>query len=176
MGLPSCKILEWVAISFSRGTSQLRDWTHISCISCIAGEIFTTEPSVIQPFIFMFNICWVKSKGMCTDLEKGKGRSEMAPQGYDAWCSGKSENELVGKKHSGQEERLLQRHGEARSPGSREWRDPPLNSESTGGRSRRRLVGMEIGKSIRKMAGNGSPGGERMLQGPEGELWVTPSS
>ena len=38
---------EWVAISFSRGSSWPRDWTHISClggISCLAGSFFTTEP------------------------------------------------------------------------------------------------------------------------------------
>ena len=35
------RILEWVAISFSWGTSGCRDWTHISCI---AGGLFTTEP------------------------------------------------------------------------------------------------------------------------------------
>ena len=34
-------ILEWVAISFSRGPSQPRDQTCISCVSCIAGEFFT---------------------------------------------------------------------------------------------------------------------------------------
>ena len=28
----------------SRGSFQHRDWTHISCISCIAGRFFTTEP------------------------------------------------------------------------------------------------------------------------------------
>ena len=28
--------LEWVASSFSRGSSQPRDWTHISCVSCIS--------------------------------------------------------------------------------------------------------------------------------------------
>ena len=28
----------------SRGSSQLRDRTHVSCISCIAGRFFTTEP------------------------------------------------------------------------------------------------------------------------------------
>ena len=27
-----CRILEWIAISLSRGSSQTRDWTHISCI------------------------------------------------------------------------------------------------------------------------------------------------
>ena len=30
-GISQTRILEWVAISFSRGSSQLRDWTHISC-------------------------------------------------------------------------------------------------------------------------------------------------
>ena len=30
-GISQAKILEWVAISFSRGTSQSRDWIHISC-------------------------------------------------------------------------------------------------------------------------------------------------
>ena len=34
-GIFQAKILEWVAISFSRGSSQLRDWTHISGVSCI---------------------------------------------------------------------------------------------------------------------------------------------
>ena len=29
------RILEWVAISFSRGSSWPQDWTHVSCISCI---------------------------------------------------------------------------------------------------------------------------------------------
>ena len=31
MGFPLPRILEYVAISFSRGYSWLRDWTHISC-------------------------------------------------------------------------------------------------------------------------------------------------
>ena len=35
------KILEWVAMPSSRGSSQLRDQTHISCISCIAGAFFS---------------------------------------------------------------------------------------------------------------------------------------
>ena len=38
------RILEGVAISFSRGSSQLRDWTRVSCGSCIAGGFFTSEP------------------------------------------------------------------------------------------------------------------------------------
>ena len=34
------RILEWVAISFSRGSSQLMDQTHIFCVSCIADRFF----------------------------------------------------------------------------------------------------------------------------------------
>ena len=40
-GIFQARILEWVAISFSRGTSQPRDRTHVSCM---AGEFFTAEP------------------------------------------------------------------------------------------------------------------------------------
>ena len=45
--ISQARILEWVAISFSRGSSRPRDWTCVSCISCIAGGFFTTEPSQI---------------------------------------------------------------------------------------------------------------------------------
>ena len=32
-GIFQARILEWVAISYSKGSSWLRDWVHISCIS-----------------------------------------------------------------------------------------------------------------------------------------------
>ena len=38
------RILEWVAMPSSRGSSWPNDWTHVSCISCIADRFFTTEP------------------------------------------------------------------------------------------------------------------------------------
>ena len=38
-GILQARTLEWVAIPFSRGSSQPRDQTHFSCI---AGRIFTT--------------------------------------------------------------------------------------------------------------------------------------
>ena len=43
-GISPASILEWVAISYSRGSSQPRDQTHISCVPSIAGRFFTTEP------------------------------------------------------------------------------------------------------------------------------------
>ena len=33
-GISQARILEWVAVSFSRGSSPPRDQTHVSCISC----------------------------------------------------------------------------------------------------------------------------------------------
>ena len=38
-GISQARILEWVAFSHSRKSSQLRDWTCISCISCICRWI-----------------------------------------------------------------------------------------------------------------------------------------
>ena len=38
-GILQARILEWVAFAFSRGSSQPRDWTQVSCI---AGGFFTS--------------------------------------------------------------------------------------------------------------------------------------
>ena len=38
-GILQARILEWAAISFSSGSSQPRDRTWVSCISCIAGSL-----------------------------------------------------------------------------------------------------------------------------------------
>ena len=38
-GISQAKILEWVAISFSRGSFRPRDWTCVSCVSCIGRWI-----------------------------------------------------------------------------------------------------------------------------------------
>ena len=124
----------------------------------------------------MFSICGVKSKGICTDLEKGKRNQRWLPEGMMPDALGRVKMSWSGKSI------LARRKGcckdtakpELWAPVSEEIR--PLNSESTGGRSGKRLDGMEISQSIRKMTGNGSPRGERMLQGPERELWVTPFS
>ena len=39
-GISQARILEWLAISSSRESSWLRDGTHVSCGSCIAGRFF----------------------------------------------------------------------------------------------------------------------------------------
>ena len=42
-GIFQARILEWVAVSFSRGSSWSRDQTRVSWVSCIAW-FFTAEP------------------------------------------------------------------------------------------------------------------------------------
>ena len=39
LGILQARLLEWVAISFSRGSSLPRDWPCISCVSCIGRRI-----------------------------------------------------------------------------------------------------------------------------------------
>ena len=52
-GILQAKILEWVAFPFSKGSSQSRDWTQVSCIadgfftSWATREDQTTVKSII---------------------------------------------------------------------------------------------------------------------------------
>ena len=38
-GILQVRMLEWVAIAYSKGPSPPRDWTHFSCISCIGRKM-----------------------------------------------------------------------------------------------------------------------------------------
>ena len=44
-GILQARILEWIAIHFSRGSSRPRDRTQVSFRFCTAGRFFTPEPS-----------------------------------------------------------------------------------------------------------------------------------
>ena len=45
MGILQARILEWVSMLSSRGSSPPRDWTCVSCDCWVEGEFFTAEPS-----------------------------------------------------------------------------------------------------------------------------------
>ena len=53
------RILEWVAISFLRESPWPRDWTRVSCVSCIAGEFFTGWAMLISSVCRLNNCNWV---------------------------------------------------------------------------------------------------------------------
>ena len=70
-GILQARILEWVTISFSRGSSWPRDQTHVSCVTCIAGRFFTTEPHkniVVYSYYIMFSAHSKWYKSLFTDL------------------------------------------------------------------------------------------------------------
>ena len=50
-GISQARILEWVAISFTKGSSWPKNETYVSCI---ASEFFTTEPTESPLFPFMY--------------------------------------------------------------------------------------------------------------------------
>ena len=61
-GVSQARILEQVAISFSRGSSQPRDQTHGSCqVSCLEGRFSTAElpgkPIQAAFLLFLFSCC-----------------------------------------------------------------------------------------------------------------------
>ena len=92
--ISKARILEWVAISSSRGLSQPRDRTQISCVSWIAGRFFTTEPgkpnsckarfnnyqitNVLQITFYEFNV--IKSKGSNLEVSKGENLASLVAQ------------------------------------------------------------------------------------------------
>ena len=50
------RILEWVAISSSRGSSQPRDQTHFSCVSCIGKQILYHQHHLGIQLVILLNI------------------------------------------------------------------------------------------------------------------------
>ena len=52
------RLLEWVAMPSSRGSSRPRSPAHASCSSSIAGGCFTTEPLGRPKFHIWYNICF----------------------------------------------------------------------------------------------------------------------
>ena len=58
-GILQARILEWAAISFSRGSCQPRDWT---CVSCLAGGLFAIEspgnPGSLVARLLYFPACF----------------------------------------------------------------------------------------------------------------------
>ena len=66
LGIPQARILEWVAISFSRVPSQPRDWTYVSCITGRFFTIWATREAHIVNFIKLPGDTWPWSFHICS--------------------------------------------------------------------------------------------------------------
>ena len=62
-GIFQARILEWVTISFYRGSSWPRDWIHVFYVSCIAGGFFTcwAIPYIYMCVTFQYVSFWLTS-------------------------------------------------------------------------------------------------------------------
>ena len=72
-GISQVRIVECIAISFSRGSFWSRDWTHVSCISCIGRWVLyqlsqqgSPEPKtvwtlMVETLVIIWNLslCWL---------------------------------------------------------------------------------------------------------------------
>ena len=62
-GISQGRILEWVAVPFSRRSSWPRDWTYVFWVSCIGRQILCNctawEVQLLTPFV---ELCWKSLK------------------------------------------------------------------------------------------------------------------
>ena len=67
-GILQARILEWVGTPFSRGSSQLRNWTRVSCIADRFFTIWTTREAPL--LLSRPSNCFHLMKVMCPPQEK----------------------------------------------------------------------------------------------------------
>ena len=70
-GVFQAKILEWAANSYSRGSSQPKDWTHVSCVSCtgrqtLVARVVKNMPAMQETRIRSLGWEGFLKKGMAT--------------------------------------------------------------------------------------------------------------
>ena len=81
-GISKARILEWVAVPFSTGSSWPRDW---ACISCLAGGFFTTKPAG-KPHLQDYpkdSWIWVGSCMRAGTSELAEGSSSPTAEGWE---------------------------------------------------------------------------------------------
>ena len=64
-GIVQARILEWVAVPFSRGPSQPRDGTCVSYVSCIGRQVFTTSAIREDPCLYWMMLTWIVPLTKC---------------------------------------------------------------------------------------------------------------
>ena len=67
-GISQARILEWVAISFSKGSSRTRDWTYIPWVSCICGWILHHWATLEAPVYVYIHSASANSLQSCPTL------------------------------------------------------------------------------------------------------------
>ena len=79
-GIFQARILELVALSYSRGSSRPRDWTHISVSPALAGQFFTYHCTTCETLcsmglLLLWDLAWRGSPHLQHDAVTAQGRS-----------------------------------------------------------------------------------------------------
>ena len=85
-GILLARILEWVAISFSRGSSWPRDWTRVSCL---AGGFCSTSHlrSPFLVYLLLFVVAIVVFAGLFHKPEKNRHFTHTKKFQKYIWCT-----------------------------------------------------------------------------------------
>ena len=90
-GIFQARILEWVAISSSRESSQLRDPTHICCISCIGRQVLyhctTWEALGCMVLMCILQIRKLRWEGERTGLASSHSESNRQGRDVSLWLT-----------------------------------------------------------------------------------------
>ena len=91
-GILQARILECVAISFSRGSSQPTDWTWVSCV---AGRLFTvwaTRPTTAEFWKkWEYETTWPASWEICMQIKKQQLEPDIEKQTGWVWSLGQED-------------------------------------------------------------------------------------
>ena len=95
-GILQARILEWAAVPFSRGSSQPRDWTQVSCI---AGGLFTNWAIREAHHFFFFFVRTEAPKLLPPDVKSQLIGKDWCWTTMKAGIEGSDEDEMVGWHH-----------------------------------------------------------------------------
>ena len=91
-GISQARILEWVAISFSRGSSRSRDWTCISCISrwilyhWATWEVHQFSSVQLLSHIYLFATLWTAASQACLSITNSFPGAYSNSCPSSQWC------------------------------------------------------------------------------------------
>ena len=99
-GILQARILEWVAIPFSRGSSQPRDWTQVSCTAGIFTIWAIKEAQKWDGFYPKIKITWVNDLRAVSSLDASSHSCSWAPL-WNSAClfSGAGKTESLEREH-----------------------------------------------------------------------------
>ena len=89
-GILQARILEWVAISFAKGSSQPRDRTYISYVSCIDRQVLYHKchlGSLHSTLLFLFPVVGYNSRHILHQVR-------VPDEAYDSYLHQETETSL----------------------------------------------------------------------------------